>query len=255
MKKIFAMAAIALFMVSCSDDDSNSTQTNTKLTKVVVTDSDGVVTSNLTYDGNKLIEINSSDNEKQVITYTGNLVTEWKTFDADNQMIDKEIYQYNAQNQLVAYYELYYDAVQGNEGYKTTYTHSSNGTISFTEYSGDDVDDLNSFTEKSAEGTITDTTLTTIYNTGEDTEVVTYTFDGKNNPLKNVTGMDKIGFAGTYGSKKFNIENVVSQTYSYNGSAPVVESNTVYTYNSDNFPLTETQTDDSGTSTIQYTYE
>jgi hypothetical protein len=253
MKKILAMAAIALFMVSCSDDDSNSNQADTKLTKVVTTDSDGALTSTLTYNGNKLTEINSTDGEKSTFTYDGNLITEWKTFDADNQLISKDTYEYNSQNQLITYYEFYYDA-DGTEGYKTTYVYNSNGSIAFTEYSGD-VDDLNSFTEQTSTGVITDTTLTTTYDMGEDTETVTYTFDGKNSPVKNITGMDKIGFAGTYGTKKFNKENVVSQSYSYNGSAAVIESTTVYTYNSASFPLTETMTDDSGTSTTTYTYE
>ncbi len=255
MKKIFAMAAIALFMVSCSDDDSTTTnEQTTKLVKVIDTDSDGVITRNLTYDGNKLIEVNSNDGEKQVITYTGNLITEWKTFDADNQLMYKDIYQYNSQNQLVTYYELFYDE-EWSDAYKTTYTHNSNGTISFIEYYGEDVNDLTSITEKESEGIITDTTLTTTYTFDEEIIVLTYTFDGKNSPSKNITGMDKIGFAGTLGTKKFYSENVVSQSYSSNGDEPVVESTTVYTYNDADFPLTETETQGSDITTSQYIYE
>lgn len=256
MKKIFAMAAIALFMVSCTDDDSNSTQTGTKLIKVTETDSDGTLISNLTYDGNKLTEINSNDGEKSVLTYTGNLITEWKTYDADNQLIYKDTYQYNSQNQLVTYIEFSYDAEFGDDAYKTTYVHNSNGTISFTEYYSDDLDNPDSFTQD-ATGTITDTTLTTIYDMGEDTEVYTYTFDGKNNPMKTITGMDKIAFADTMGSKKFYTENVVSQSSSWNGSASVLESTSVYTYNSANYPLTQTETQAGGssTTTTQYVYE
>lgn len=258
MKKIFAMAAIALFMVSCSDDDSNSTQTSGKLVKVISTDSEGALTSNLTYDGNKLKEINDTDGEKQVITYTGNLVTEWKYYDTNNQLTSKDIYQYNSQNQLVTYYELYYDAEFGDEAYKTTYVHNANGSISFTEYYSDNADDLNSFTEIDATGTITETTLTTIYNSGEDTEVYTYTFDGKNNPLKNITGMEKIAFANTMGTTKFYTENVLTQASSWNSGASVVESTYTYTYNSSNFPLTEVETNATNpdaNSTIQYIYE
>lgn len=260
MKKVFAMAAVALFMMtSCSDDDStsNSTQTGTKLIKVVETDSEGDFISNLTYDGNKLIEINTNDGEKSVITYTGNLITEWKAFDADNQLLYKDIYEYNSQNQLVAYYEISYDTEFGDDVYKTSYVHNSNGTISFTEYYSDNIDDLDTFTEEIATGTITETTLTAIYNMGEDTEVYTYTFDGKNNPLKTITGMDKIAFANTMGSTKFYTENVVTQSSSWNGGATVLESTTVYTYNAANYPLTqtETQADGSYTSTTHYTYE
>jgi hypothetical protein len=256
MKKILAMAAIALFMVSCTDDDSNSTQTGTKLVKVTETDSDGSYISNLTYDGNKLIEINSNDGEKSVITYTGDLVTEWKTYDADNELIYKDTYEYNSQNQLVTYIEFSYDADFGDDVYKTTYVHNANGTISFTEYYSDNLDNPDSFTQD-ATGTITETTLTTIYDMGEDTEVYTYTFDGKNNPLKAITGMDKIAFANTMGTTKFYNENVVSQSSSWNGGTSVLGSTTVYTYNAANYPLTqtETQADGSYTSTTTYTYE
>ncbi|MDV6168805.1 hypothetical protein R1T16_10245 [Flavobacterium sp. DG1-102-2] len=259
MKKIFAMAAIALFMVSCSDDDSNSTQTNVKLTKVIETDMEGTLTSTLIYNGNKLVQINSSDGTKNIITYTGDLITEETFTGPSNEIIWKYIYQYNSQNQLVTYYELDYEDSYNT---KTTYVHNSNGSISFTEYDSEDFD-LNSFTEKSAEGTITDDTYINKMFSPNGTvtyiDTYSYTYDGKNYPLKGITGYDKIGFAGTDGGKKHGIQNVISQSYTPQGSTQaVVETTTTYTYNGDNFPLTQVETsvgNPQSNTTTQYIYE
>jgi len=250
------MAAIALFMMtSCSDDDSNSTneQTASKLTKVTVTDIDGSFTSTLSYNGNKLATIIDSDGTKNTITYTGDLVTQWVATDSSNELLWKDIYQYNSQNQLVNFYELDYEEFLHT---KTTYVHNADGTISYTEYASGS-DDLNSFTEKSIEGILTATTMSIVHE-DDFTEQYTYAFDGKNSPFKGITGFDKIGFAGTDGSTKYYIENVTSQSWAHSGATPVVENTTTYTYNAANYPTKEVVTNVANPtqiSTTEYLYE
>ncbi len=259
MKKVLTMAAVALFMMtSCSDDDSNSTnnpETAILPTKLIETNPDGEVTMTFSYDGTKLTGVNRNDGSNDVFTYTGDLVTELKSYQGDILMY-KELFQYNTQNQLVAYYVFDYDS----EDYsKYAYVHNSNGTIAYKEYNGSSENPAD-FTELTAEGVITDTTLTTtyIYGTTTETDVLTYTYDGKNSPMRNITGFDKIGFAGTDGSLKNYFENVVSQSYTtFGGTQPVLERVTTYTYNADNFPLTETEkdTDNNIITDTQYFYE
>ena len=81
-----------------------------------------------------------------------------------------------------------------------------------------------------------------------------YTYDTKNNPFKNITGGDKINF--------INIEaigvsrNILTDTYTSTFTNTELFT-TTYTYNSLDFPLTESEiegTDPSTVVTTQYTY-
>ena len=96
------MAAIALFMVSCSDDDSNSTnQENAVLVKKMIdTDEDGTYTSILTYDGNKIISMVGTDGSTTEYTYTNGLLSKEETT-YDSAIYEKTTYEYNSNNKFL----------------------------------------------------------------------------------------------------------------------------------------------------------
>lgn len=248
MKKFFAMAAIALFTItSCSDDDSgtannNNTTGNVLLKKTVTTDVDGTVTSVYSYDGNKLTGIANSDGTSEVITYTGDLITEWKMYDGTT-LDGKSTYEYNNAGHLVKETEIF----QGTQ-YIYNYTHNGDGTISY------------SMTESSLPGTQTGKYYAdrmVIYGGPTGGNWYYNTFDTKNNPRKNITGFNKIFF--TFNGDGLNPNNNVTSVKRYGDNDVYINTlySTVFTYNNSDYPATsvETDHDSNTTSNVQYFYE
>lgn len=251
------MAAAAVFMISCSGGDDTPPVVNNEavlLKKMIETSEDGTLITLLTYNGTKLVEINSNDGSHQVLTYTGDLITEWKRYE-DSELSSTDTYVYNSENKLITYTSI--DA-QDSWNEKITYVHNADGSIDYKEYTGATpslIDQLigqgkiyaNKLTEVQTFGT-TDVTYTS-----------TFTFDGKNNPLKNITGYDKIAFANTMESTNY-LENITSESSSSsnNQNTPELETTYTYTYNAQNYPLTVIETDveyPNSAITTQYSYE
>ena len=97
MKKIFTLAAIALFtLASCSDNDATPTTPEENvvlLKKTIENDVDGDFTTTYAYDGTKLTGINYSDGTYDAITYTGDLITQWVEYYEDGSTHTKFIYE------------------------------------------------------------------------------------------------------------------------------------------------------------------
>lgn len=255
MKKMLIMAAAAIFMISCGSDDSSTVTNDTVLVKKITeTDEDGTLITVLSYNGTKLTEINTNDGLRQVLTYSGDLITEWKTYEG-TVLIETDTYVYNSSNKLVTYTSI--DNTDGGYHEKITYVHNADGSIDYKEYNGNNpssIDQLNMtgkiYADKYTEVVTFD---------GESiTYTMKFTFDGKNNPLKNVTGFDKIAFANTMESINY-AENVTSETSSASNStsAPKLQTTYAYTYDAKNYPLTVVETDvedPSTTITTQYAY-
>ncbi|WP_333599975.1 hypothetical protein [Flavobacterium sp.] len=263
MKKLFCLLGFsALLLTSCSSSDSSSSSTMTE-SDVLVQKTvehyalDGsTVTTNYTYNGKKLVKSTDSDGYHDDYTYTGDLITKMETIDDSNgAMMQQQTFTYNSNNQLVTYVVKDFDSGDGN---RETYVYNSDGTVSITTYSGD---------------TTTQTTLLstgTIYFTGGLVSQVilavtdessynssrTYTYDTKNSPFKNVTGMNKISFIG--GESGDVGHNVLTDHYTSSLSSSLnVDVTTTYTYNSLNFPTTDSEimgTDATSIITTQYTY-
>jgi len=242
------VAAASLLMASCGNDDSADTtpaETTILLKKSIETDEDGyVLTSIYTYDGNKIISATYSDDTKDVFTYTNDNITQIQTYDS-NALDEEEMFEYNGNGQVTTY--IYKSYGSGDYAERSTYVYNTNGTVTVTEYTG----------THSAQTTLRGTRVITVVNDnitknvftdadGEISDTETFTFDDKNNPLKNILGIKAINMA--YGIDGVN--NILtewsggSQDYTY-----------AYTYNSNDFPVTFTSNDDGYTSTTQYFYE
>lgn len=256
MKKMLIMAVAAVFMMSCSgSDDTTPVQNETVLVKKIIeTDEDGTITTVLTYNGTKLVEITNNEGYRQVITYTGNLITEWKSYQG-TELVITDTYVYNTDNKLVTYTSI--DNTEEAYHEKITYVHNADGSVDYKEYTGNTPTSINVL---SMEGKILANKFTenVSFDGVNVTHTATFTFDGKNNPLKNVTGYDKIAFVNTMESLN-HTENITSVTSSSsnNQSAPKLETTYVYTYDAKNYPLTVVETDvidTNSTITTQYTY-
>jgi hypothetical protein len=233
MKKILCLfGALSLLLTSCSSDDneSNDNTDAVLLKKTIITDSEGdAVTSIYTYDGNKIVSIvDDSGDVNEYYTYTGNLITKLEYRFPDGSIDQVNTYTYNAEGKLVTFVR-----TQTNYVHKEVFTYNADGTVTAESYSGDSESEL-------MEGTVN----TIKFVNGEVSEIISpdasneehvYTYDTKNNPMKNVIGMDKIAFIDGEGNGvKFNILTDTSEDELW--------TNSTFTYNDNGYPTKEVDT-------------
>jgi hypothetical protein len=241
MKKFLLLfGALTLSLTSCSRDDS-SDSSSVLLKKEIATDSDGdKVTTNYKYDGNKLVDITVQGFTGGLyFTYTGDLITKIE-FKYDGVVEQINTYAYDSNNRLVSFVRA---EPQDELGFKEVYTYNTDGTVSVKTYRGDHL----SQTTANGTGKI-------IFTAGEVTEITatdsptrSYTYDDKNNPMKNVLGYDKISFAD--GEASGILHNIVSSKYNNEVMAAYV-----LTYNADNYPVKSVESEDGEVATIEYFY-
>jgi hypothetical protein len=258
MKKLLYLFAFsAVFLTSCSSSDSSSTpltESDVLVTKTVehYANDNSSVTTNYTYNGKKIVSSVDSDGYTETYTYTGDLISSIKEYDDTNTLLVEETFTYNGSGQLVTYLLNDYNS---DHGRKEVFVHNGNNTVSFSVYKGDnstqtDLSETGTIHLANGEVTQIDTTVISPSFTG--TRV--YTYDTKNNPFKNITGADKINFVN---EEAIGVShNIVTDHYT--STFPTDEMyTTTYTYNSLNFPLTESEfdsTDPAPVVTTEYTY-
>lgn len=246
MKKIFALAAIALvLMTSCSgDDDSPNNNSDTVLLKKrVITNEDGFVnTFEYQYDGNRLTKMTMSDDEEEIFnlnyTYSQDKLTKSERFE-DSDLIVRTLYSYDGQGRLSESTGYMFHVLEsGTYLQKTSYTYNSDGTVSAEILVGEE-GNLEHFSDalyKFENGNIIEYTIL-----GSDN---VYTFDNKNNPMKNVFAIDVMNLdlrmGGPNNMLSFNGEG---QPYTF-----------TYTYNADGYPKTSEQDINGSVFTTQYYY-
>ncbi|MFD2603040.1 hypothetical protein [Flavobacterium suzhouense] len=231
MRKVFALAATALFIfTSCSSDDNTNVTTpqdNTLLKKTTyITEGEATITYNYTYNDNKIISINGSNGRNTIYTYTGDLIT--KSITTEGTLTIQNNIEYDNNNRkvsqihLISQTELNYES-----GSKTLYTYNENGTITMTIYIGD----LESQTTFDSTYTITQSEESLIQFDG-DLGSYSNVFDNKKNPMKNVTGYNE--FMKPESSSKNNL----LFGYKKNDTSDYIFT---YTYALSNYPITSTQ--------------
>ena len=236
MKKMIAMAFVAItMMTSCSDDDSSNTNnpdpSGPLLTKMIETYGDDSYTINYHYDGNKLTDITGEDGGGTQLTYSGNKLTKMESFSSDGELEMKELFEYHPDGKLASTISSTYFGFELPTS-KTVYTHNSNGTISFEVYLGDEM----SQTELSKTGTIimeNGNVVEINYESDGEEWTDTFTYDDKNAPLKNIHAYDVIALTSNMG-----INNVLTAHYEEDD----IQETSTYTYNADGYPVTSTDT-------------
>jgi hypothetical protein len=236
MKKIILTFVASLFILSCSSNDSqnNSNSGPALLRKRITTSSQGTVLTNLNYNGNKVVNSISSNGTEDKFYYTGDLITKYEIYE-NNVLVHTELYSYNSQNNLTSGVELNHG---NNQGYRSTLTYNSNGTITYNMFSGDLISQTSlwgTFTATLTNGEITsfkDEILNTTY---------TCTYDSKNNYMKNILGNEKVRMhlgSGTYRNLFGIFQNMVQQQTTTPSGSQYINRTIQYTYNSENLPLT-----------------
>lgn len=260
MKKIISLTfVLSLFIFSCSSNENqdNSNSGPILLRKTITTNSQGTITTNINYNGNKIINAISSNGYEDKFYYAGNLITKHEVYN-NNILVRTVLYNYNSQNNLTSSIELNNN---NNQGTKTTLTYNSNGTITYNMYSGD------LSTQTSLWGTYT-ATLTnseiTLFEDENTNYFDTCTYDLNNTPSKNILGMEQISMAigsGTYRNIAGKFQNLIEQKTTTQAGIQYTFKNNQYTYNSNNFPTTAIMKTYSsngtitGSSNVSYFYE
>jgi hypothetical protein len=243
MKKIITLTiALSLFLISCTSNDSqtdNNTQSSVLLKKMIQTNSQGTITSDISYTGNKIINEVQTNGYEGKYFYTGDLITKFERYQ-NNVLKFSCIYNYNNNGKVIScnindvgYYSgtlsITYNS-NVNITYNTIFTYTQSSTVENKTYTATIVNnEIDTFTENG----------TNI--------VYSYTYDSKTNARKNVEGYNKIYLA--------NIESIVGcyQNVIQVKKNNVLTSSSIYTYNSSEYPLTQTINSYSATGTIQST--
>lgn len=249
MKKRLCLFSVALlFLVSCSSDDSSTppdpASQNLLLSKTVEVDAFfGNFTTNYTYNGNKLVEINRYEEESDIYTYTGDLITKIEKFnvylsgttDEITELVSTDMFEYNSNNQLIEFKTTYPNSQMERV---TTYVYNNNNTVTFEQYEnfpGNTPELLKTGTITMQDGEIS--TLQVVKDF--DSFTANYTYDNKNSLFKNVVGYDKlmvthiIGTQGSFTSGD-TVLGGISHNFVNNGEFE-------YTYNADDYPITAKQ--------------
>ncbi len=249
MKKLtMAFSVLVMILSSCSSSDESVNtppiSSSVLVKKEIVEDEDGDYTALYTYNGNKIVKTTNSDDTSEVFTYTGDLITKLEYF-TETTLDQKDTFTYNAENKLTTHLRLDYVVEWGT---KETYVYNSDGTISVTEYIGD----LTSQTQLSSTSKIYFTngeiSKIEVFEGGIKTRTITYTYDVKNNPYKNITGFDKLGIIFEEGIS----HNLLTENDTDTADDPVTYE---YIYNSNNYPSTAKEIIGDGTYTVKYFYE
>jgi len=245
MKKVLFTLVIGFVVLTSCDSDlvnlppDDSVGGGVLLKKVLGVYNGISVTTDLTYNGNKLMQISDNDGSIDTFVYTNELLTQSiHTFNGSSSV---RTFEYDSSNRLEKRYH------NGSLAY--TYVYNSDGTISKTESTGGSVTVLTYTNGNLVNKAYTNTTAGV-------SSVITYTYDNKKNPFANIHQTDVFALLGYY-----NVNNVLVSATSGSAADNYDNSTTVYgAYNSNNFPLedstiTAVGTIDEETSTSQYFYE
>ncbi|WP_156809727.1 hypothetical protein [Riemerella columbina] len=270
MKKLFLSLFVATALVSCNrDNDDPTTEQDAPLPVKFISydhesknDNTPESTSNLEYDGSKLIKMSKvytvngkTKTDHSIIKYDGNLIS--SIDDSDEYEQYKTDFKYDANGNLIE--ETTYSASNNKKSItKTIIKYAISGkTINVTSKSENYYENqLNSiekgnlvFTLNSnkqvikKEGTRNRTYFDYNGNPIVDSRfsTYTYTYDGKNAILKNIAGMKNLSYSEFLLDNEFvgSLENVLSESFVENNDKDETKYETKYeyTYNQKNYPI------------------
>ncbi|TBX65371.1 hypothetical protein EZL74_12195 [Flavobacterium silvisoli] len=234
--KLLCSAAVAvLAFTSCSSD---STSNQKKLLKrLVEVSKDGSSTEAIfIYDGNKIVSIDS-DAKSTDFTYTNNLIT--TVVEVNNATLVQNTLNYTYQNDLLV-------KVVSSLNYEMHFVHNTNGTVTYEKTTKDnDGNEIVLFhgvlyyqngNLVKDERTFDDAGINII-----STQVQTYQYDSRNNPLINVLGFNKLLDQFTAASANNVITIYKESTIRYMDTDQVISAANLYNhvckYDAENYPV------------------
>lgn len=239
MKKFILIIIASSFLLSCTTDSSNNDSNNSPNlfpSKIIFTG--GISTSvstNYEYSGSKLLRTFRDDGSHETInTYSGNLITNILTTGVSNgeTFVNNTTFTYDNSNRLILFSE---------GSFKMEFTYLSNNQVSEKGYQ---LDNNSGMFEQTYENILTLNSNNEVIQIALESGIIkTYVYDNRNNPFKNILGIDKLNVAYKNGINH-NVLNV-----SQNNGLSYVEY--FYTYNDLNYPVTRQGTG----GTFQYFYD
>ena len=233
MKKLILTILASSFLLSCSsdssNDDSNNPSSNGFLVKTITNYG---VTTTLNYSGNKATYFLGSDGSTSTFTYNGDLIIKEEQTGGSSL---NSIITYNYSNNLLTSS----NSTNSSSNYNSTYTYNSDGSI--TEIRNGNTSNS---TEKNvlfySQGNCVKIENYTFFD-GVYTlnETIIYTYDNKNSPFKNITGL----YTAYYPTGNINVNNCISQINKNASGEITYTAQTAYQYNAQNFPISETTTE------------
>jgi hypothetical protein len=227
MKKLISLFVISFLMLqSCSSGDSSSDSPTNEglLVKELVVD--GGKTFTFTYNGNKITKLAISedvDSEYTTFSYTGDLITQMKNYDAKN-VLDYITDLYYSDNKLI---KVTYTSPSGKLESQEDYVYNPNGMVveTLTDYMTGTPIKHSPFKCYYTNGNL-------VKIEGSTSDITYYTFDTKNSPWKNITGILKISIVF---DNFFNTNNPLTETNLLSMNLPNISYS--YEYNSQDYPI------------------
>jgi hypothetical protein len=222
MKKIFNLLCLVFILQACSSDDSNENNSNNNGVVLLkrLERSNDVDIDYFKYNGTKLDYISIGDESGQTwrnqFTYSGDLITKTEWFENNQATGEKDVYTYL--NNKISEVRIYSPGAILE--YIDNYTYNSDGTVDVitTGYNSSSGGFVKLFLDSN------NNVIKKDYLGGY---IELFQYDNKNNPYKNITGLDKlylfenIGYCG-----KNNITNDLSYNKTFS-----------YQYNNQNYPI------------------
>lgn len=242
MKKLLTLIVIITtsILFSCSSSsDSSSASSDVLLTKIIYDDGSS---SNLEYAGNKLIKVSTSDGGYTIFTYTGDLVTREDNYSSNKTITEHYEYYYTGNNLIQVKYFI------GNTlSKKYSFLINTDNTITRTRtnYSG-----TNTTSTVYKEYYINEEKVKeeVLNSSGSIVYTITFLYDDKNCPYKNITGFR---YLNGWFDDNSPFHNVIKRSYS---NSSFNTQNYSYQYNSDGYPTVSSCTSGGITDSSQLFY-
>lgn len=273
MKKLLCLfSASLLVLTSCSSNEDNSPTDNTVaviLPKTIKSTYPSSPADNsietLTYNGNKIVNV-KYEGVRVDYVYDGDLIVKETTYEIQNGKDVKafeENYTY-VDNKLTASTFLDFLNPSGQPFKKrSVYIYNADGTVKKESYSTNTATNIETKDAEISVNTYANRNLVKQVRTSlgsspgyDSSDIFVYEYDSKNNPLKNILGLNLL--QDYYVTVSVN--NAVKRTHSFvSGSTSSVLSvyKTDYVYNDNGYPIKETHYTSDGTKVdyiTEYTY-
>ena len=251
MKKIILLICATTLFVSCSKSSSDDAPVapiataGNLITRVETTGNGVTRIENVTYNVNKIVKVSSAGNNETRYTYVGNLISLSENLD-NNVLTGSTAYTYT--NDKLTGINRIEISTSGPTPItyrsRISFTDNNDGTIGFIRFTTNNVSNVETQIGSGTYTFLNGNLIKEQYTSSTYNEIITYTYDSKNNAIRNILGFDKL-----IDNEQFSLNNVLTSNQSTNetpiGAASFVTTSNnsyAYVYNVNNYVTSETRT-------------